>query len=701
MARKKYEETDGVWRTIRGRKVFIREGQTAAEAIAESKKNAEERPVAKKLAKQKRENKESIEKRKSNEQIEKDFPDNLSDEVKEHARILNTRGYDDVDDVIDDFAEEHGITRSEAKYALLKDEFKQRQETYMDAKTNGSYSDEELEDMEVMAKDSYFKLQETKEQIDSFNKENKTIQERYGLKDKRNEEYVHDYERGDIKQDELKDLLRRGGESEETIHGVVEANTGANSRDPKIRALFAEDEMKKTYMEIPEEERVKAYTEGKNWKDLVKERKTTDSEEYKAMMKYTGTGEDRDFKDYKQLDDGTIIARDGRGTYSVIEGSKFVVDGEKIPGNGKYMQTNSSMKEDLLELKEEDFKPVKTLRDQVNESINKEFNDYLNKRGVSQEQYKFLQEMQKDWLDAEGYKGEINDFDKQGYARNIIEEYTADKKAGKLNGKTLEQYGVEWTNWGEGHSTPMPDKYKNILKGNGEWKTEYKSGMDLNTRLRENQEKADKIIADDEWNDITTSYQGNKASIVNERTGRRVKIGPYDTNETLRKKIKESYEERPVAAKLSKTKKEYRIIDQNDNNKVIKTFGADEFSKGYDEMRAMGKELKAAGKEDALILKEYRVKNKPAVDRPVAEKLSKQAATRRYNRMPAERQKAVDDLMRKGGISRAEAISAADEFIKLVGETPGKSKEQMLEELMKRGYSRSTAEKMLRQRKRK
>jgi predicted Ser/Thr protein kinase len=57
--------------------------------------------------------------------------------------------------------------------------------------------------------------------------------------------------------------------------------------------------------------------------------------------------------------------------------------------------------------------------------------------------------------------------------------------------------------------------------------------------------------------------------------------------------------------------------------------------------------------------------------------------------------------MRKGGISRAEAISAADEFIKLVGETPGKSKEQMLEELMKRGYSRTTAEKMLRQRKRK
>ena len=173
---------------------------------------------------------------------------------------------------------------------------------------------------------------------------------------------------------------------------------------------------------------------------------------------------------------------------------------------------------------------------------------------------------------------------------------------------------------------------------------------------------------------------------------------------SVQKAIQEGINESPYttgATKIPKTKKEYRIIDQNDNNKVIKTFGADEFSKGYDEMRVMGKELKAAGKEDALILKEYRVKNKPTEERSIAEKLSKQAATRRYNRMPAERQKAVDDLMKKGGISREEAISAADEFAQMVGETPGKSKEQMLEELMKRGYSRTTAEKMLRQRKRK
>lgn len=56
-----------------------------------------------------------------------------------------------------------------------------------------------------------------------------------------------------------------------------------------------------------------------------------------------------------------------------------------------------------------------------------------------------------------------------------------------------------------------------------------------------------------------------------------------------------------------KTVKEYRIMD---GNKVLKTFSADEFDKGYAEMRAMGKALKDAGKEDNLIYKEFTVKNK-------------------------------------------------------------------------------------------
>lgn len=53
--------------------------------------------------------------------------------------------------------------------------------------------------------------------------------------------------------------------------------------------------------------------------------------------------------------------------------------------------------------------------------------------------------------------------------------------------------------------------------------------------------------------------------------------------------------------------KEFRIIDTS-NNKVLKTFKADERDKGYKEMREMGKKLKDQGKEDTLIYKEFRVK---------------------------------------------------------------------------------------------
>lgn len=56
-----------------------------------------------------------------------------------------------------------------------------------------------------------------------------------------------------------------------------------------------------------------------------------------------------------------------------------------------------------------------------------------------------------------------------------------------------------------------------------------------------------------------------------------------------------------------KTVKEFRIMD---GNKVLKTFSADEESKGYNEMRAMGKALRDAGKEDNLVYKQFTVKNK-------------------------------------------------------------------------------------------
>ena len=71
-----------------------------------------------------------------------------------------------------------------------------------------------------------------------------------------------------------------------------------------------------------------------------------------------------------------------------------------------------------------------------------------------------------------------------------------------------------------------------------------------------------------------------------------------------------------------KTVKEYRIMD---GNKVLKTFSADERSKGYAEMRAMGKALRDAGKEDNLMYKEFTVKNK-----------LKEAYSERYGGDPAD-----------------------------------------------------------------
>jgi len=111
--------------------------------------------------------------------------------------------------------------------------------------------------------------------LDTHAPTEESIASKYGLKDRRNEFTVKQYEDKTIDQQEFKDMMRRQGESEETISKIVEANTGANSKDPKIRDLFEKD--KKAYMNIPQEERVKAFEEGKNWKDLVKEYNTRDS----------------------------------------------------------------------------------------------------------------------------------------------------------------------------------------------------------------------------------------------------------------------------------------------------------------------------------------------------------------------------------------------------------------------------------------
>lgn len=111
----------------------------------------------------------------SNLQIEKEFPHKLSEEVEHQAKMINSRGYDDIDDVVEDFAKEQGISTSEARYALLKDEFKTRQDNFIRAKQDGSYSEKQLEQLEGSAKDSYFKLQEAQEDYNNSKSINNNV----------------------------------------------------------------------------------------------------------------------------------------------------------------------------------------------------------------------------------------------------------------------------------------------------------------------------------------------------------------------------------------------------------------------------------------------------------------------------------------------------------------------------------------------
>ena len=106
-----------------------------------------------------------------------------------------------------------------------------------------------------------------------------------------------------------------------------------------------------------------------------------------------------------------------------------------------------------------------------------------------------------------------------------------------------------------------------------------------------------------------------KESIEKEIADLEAKLFPIDETDESKGKIKKSFKESvtqkdlPSNDKLSeeaKTEKEHRIMD---GNKVIKKFKDNEFEKGYNEMRDIGKKLKADGKEDNLIYKTVTIKN--------------------------------------------------------------------------------------------
>ena len=92
---------------------------------------------------------------------------------------------------------------------------------------------------------------------------------------------------------------------------------------------------------------------------------------YETMQKYVDTGRDTDFKDYFRADNGNIIARAKNGTYSVIDGDVFIVDGEKIPTDGRYKSKNSSLDRDYIDINDKDFSDVKYSTEEVTDSNGK------------------------------------------------------------------------------------------------------------------------------------------------------------------------------------------------------------------------------------------------------------------------------------------------------------------------------------------
>lgn len=80
------------------------------------------------------------------------------------------------------------------------------------------------------------------------------------------------------------------------------------------------------------------------------------------------------------------------------------------------------------------------------------------------------------------------------------------------------------------------DEIRNKKEGNIESNKLTKS--EINTQVEKSLDLADKVIADDEWNDVTTHRYGNgNATIESERTGKRVRIEPNETRESINKKL--------------------------------------------------------------------------------------------------------------------------------------------------------------------
>ena len=144
----------------------------------------------------------------------------------------------------------------------------------------GIYDETEAEEMfekngartwDVVYDRQYEKAHNTKE----------SIQDRYGLKDKRNEMTVYDYENGDIDEEELTDLLTRGNENKETIDRVINQNkkTTNETMNDKIREAATKKTRNKGIKTIAKE----YYGEG--WNKLSENQKQIWIERNESWLK--------------------------------------------------------------------------------------------------------------------------------------------------------------------------------------------------------------------------------------------------------------------------------------------------------------------------------------------------------------------------------------------------------------------------------
>ena len=220
---------DGVWRTIGGRKVYIKKGQSLSEAMKESGKF------------------------KQKETTKKESPKTKIDDKKDKYLSRGEMG-----DLIDKWSSE-GFEEGKYKSDYGKGVFHEKYASGQLTGYGGEEDDFVIEGFDLGSAPE-------KEALEDLN----DILGEYGYK----AEYLKE---GTVHQDIKISKIKEAG-FEKSVNEGYEKFKGKTDKE----ISEAKDDLKRKYMEIPEEERVKAYEEGKSWKELINEKaKEDDFERWK------------------------------------------------------------------------------------------------------------------------------------------------------------------------------------------------------------------------------------------------------------------------------------------------------------------------------------------------------------------------------------------------------------------------------------